>query len=119
MESELLENKGPGLILPMVWHKRLDGLTGKTQTVARYVLRQLWDNRGHPVKVDNSPLLAIGVGRHAKRGALEELERLGLLDVERPSGQAPIVRIPSHWTTTRKVYGVPWSVIRKEYDWRK
>jgi hypothetical protein len=118
MESEQVK-KDPGLILPIVWHNRMDGLSGKSQTVARHILRQFWESRGYPVKLTNGPLSAKGVGRHAKRCALKDLEHLGLIDVERHPHQAPIASIPSHWATARKVYGVPWTVIEKEYDWRE
>jgi hypothetical protein len=116
MESEQLENEGPRLILPMVWHERMDGLSGKSQTAARHILRLLWEGRGQPVRLANGPLLAKGIGHHAKRCALEALERRGLIDVERRPGQVFVVRIPSRWMTARKVYDVPWKVIRDEYD---
>jgi hypothetical protein len=113
------EKKGPDLILPMVWNDHMDWMGNKTQIVARHILRLFWEADGCPVHLANGPLSARGVGRHAKRRAIEDLEERGLIEVERHHGQPPVARIPSRWTTTRQVYGVPWSVIREEYNWRK
>jgi hypothetical protein len=108
--------EGPDLILPMVWNDHMDRVGDKTQTTARHILHLFWKARGCPVQLDSNPLLAKGVGHSAQLRALKDLEHLGLIDVERRPGQAPIARIPSHWATTRTVYGVPWKVIKEEYD---
>jgi hypothetical protein len=121
--------KGPDLILPMVWNDHMDKgmgdgmsdrMAGKVQTVARHILRLFWEARGCPVQLDSGPLVARGVSHSAQLRAVKDLERLGLIDVERHPNQVPVVRIPSRWTTAKTVYHVPWKVIDEEYDpWRR
>ena len=111
--------EGPDLILP-VWNDHMNRMGDKTQTTARHILRLFWEARGCPVQLDSNPLLVKGVGHSAQLRALKDLERLGLIDVERHPHQAPVAKIPARWTKTGKVYGVPWKVIDKEYDpWRE
>jgi hypothetical protein len=78
-----------------IWQKRMNGLSGKTQTVARHILERHFENYGRPVKLTNGPLLAIGIGRDAKSQALADLEARGLIEVERHPRKTPVVR-PLH-----------------------
>jgi hypothetical protein len=81
--------------LSPIWQKRLHGLSGKTQSVGRVILELHFKNYGRPVKLTNGPLLTIGIGRRAKKQALDELETCGLIEVERRRRKTPIVR-PLH-----------------------
>jgi hypothetical protein len=111
---------GPDLILPTVWSDHMDNrMSGKTQTAARHILGLFWGANGRPVYLTNSPLSARGVGRHAKRRAIEDLEGRGLIEVERHRGRPPVIRIPAAWSVGQEIYGVPLSVIRKEYGWKR
>jgi uncharacterized membrane protein len=60
--------------VPLLWVERLDGAGGQTYRVA------LW-------------LLIEGVSRQAKWKALRDLERRGLITVERRSRRSPLVRV--------------------------
>jgi hypothetical protein len=79
----------------MFWQERLDGLSGKAQTLARHILEQHVRNYGRPVKLTNGPLRAKGIGGDAKARALDDLEARGLIEIERRSGKTPVVR-PLH-----------------------
>jgi hypothetical protein len=117
MESEI-EKKGPDVVVPMVWVDRVHG-SGRTWAVGCSILNQFWKTRGKPVEVTGKLGWIQHLSQAHLRRALADLEHLGLIEVERHRGQPPIVRIPSAWNTGRKVYGVPLSVIKKEYGWRK
>jgi hypothetical protein len=78
--------------LTMFWHRRLDRLSGKTQTVGRHILELQFKNFGRPFKLTNGPLLAKGIGKEAKWLALNELEALDLINVERHPRKSPIVQ---------------------------
>jgi hypothetical protein len=65
----------------------------KTLVVACLLLHEHWRQRGRPVKVPNGMLATLGVGRGAKRRALEKLEAAGLISIERRDNKSPIVTI--------------------------
>ena len=80
--------------VPMAWVERL----GAARRVAtpKVALRLLWmhfRDRGRPVRLSNLALARDGVPRKQKPRALAELERLGLVGVERRRRKAPIVTI--------------------------
>lgn len=81
-------------ILPDTWEIKLRGCRHKaTYPVAVFLLRQHWKTKGRPFKVPNLALAERSVDRYAKWRALEELEELGLIQVERRSNRSPIVTI--------------------------
>jgi hypothetical protein len=81
-------------ILPDSWEIKLRGCRHKaTYPVAVFLLRQHWKTKGRPFKVPNLALAERSVDRYAKWRALEELEELGLIQVERRSNRSPIVTI--------------------------
>jgi hypothetical protein len=94
-EAQKRQKKEIFVQISPTWQKRMNGLSGKTQTVARYILEQHFKNYGRPVKLTNGPLSAIGIGREAKSQALDDLEACGLIEVERHSHRAPVVQ-PLH-----------------------
>jgi hypothetical protein len=81
--------------LPVVWIERLVGLSSKTVTVAHHILLLHFKNHGQPFPLPNGQLSAKGVDREMKSWALAELERVGLIEVERRPKKSPIVR-PLH-----------------------
>jgi hypothetical protein len=79
-------------IVPDNWEIKLRGCTHKaTYPVAVFLLRQHWKTKDRPIKVPNTALADRGVDRYAKWRALQELEELGLIRVERRSNKSPIV----------------------------
>jgi hypothetical protein len=120
MESKI-EKKGPDLVVPTVWTDTIIGgkVPGRTWTVGFSILHQFWKTCGQPVEVTDKLDFIQHFSQTRRRLALADLERLGLIEVERHRGQPPVARIPSRWTTAKQVYGVPWSVIAEEYDWRR
>jgi hypothetical protein len=79
--------------VPVWWLERLGGARGQTAVVALRLLYLTWRDRGAPVKLANSSLSTVGVGRFAKGRALVDLERRGLVRVDRRPKKSPLVRI--------------------------
>jgi hypothetical protein len=78
---------------PFIWWEKLSGYQGQTLAVALYIIHLDWKAQGRPVKLANGALDSYGIGRRTKWRALTELERLGLISVERRVGKSPIIRI--------------------------
>jgi len=66
---------------------------GQTYRVALCLLHLNWKAGGKPVKFPNGMLGIDGVSRRSKWRALNDLERRGLITVERRPGRSPIVRL--------------------------
>jgi hypothetical protein len=81
------------VMLPMAWYDRLKGANGQTCRVAWYLLYLHWKDKGEPVKLNNGMLETDGVSRQSKWKALADLERRGLVAVERRPKRSPIVRL--------------------------
>ena len=60
-----------------------------TYRVALHLLYQTWKRGGQPVLLPNGPLIAEGIALGTKWRALKELERLGLITIERRKRKAP------------------------------
>jgi hypothetical protein len=80
-------------MLPMTWYERLKGADGQTYRVAWFLLYQHWKNNGDPIKLANGMLAMDGVPSESKRRALRDLERRGLITVERWPKKSPVVRL--------------------------
>jgi hypothetical protein len=79
-------------MVPDSWEIKLRGCRhNATYPVAVFLLRQHWKTKERPIKVPNTALAKRGVDRYAKWRALQELEELGLIRVERRSNKSPIV----------------------------
>ena len=61
--------------------------------IALYLLFQHWKSDGRPIRLSNIALVGMGVSREQKRRALWELERLGLIRVERRRYRSPLVTV--------------------------
>jgi len=80
-------------ILPMMWWEKLEGASGQTCRVAWYLLYQNWKNGSGPIKLANEMLERSGISHDAKTKALRELERRGLIRVDRRRCKSPIVTV--------------------------
>jgi hypothetical protein len=81
------------IMMPMAWRERLDGATGHTILVALDLIYLGWKSKGAPVKLANGMLRHDGISRHSKWRALNDLERRGLVTVERRSKRSPLVHL--------------------------
>jgi hypothetical protein len=79
--------------LPMTWVRRLKGASGQTWMVAAHVLYLNFKGMGEPIKLANGMLKIDGVPPQSKTRALRDLERRGLIAVERQPRKSPIVRL--------------------------
>ena len=80
--------------VPMTWRERLAGATGNTILVALDLLYLAWKGgEGKPVRLANGMLRNDGVSRHSKWRALKDLERRGLITVERRPRQSPLITL--------------------------
>jgi hypothetical protein len=80
-------------MLPMEWYDRMQGASGQTYRVAWYLLFMHWRGKGAPIKLNNVMLETDGVSRQSKWKALADLERRGLITVERRRHRSPLVQL--------------------------
>ena len=83
------------VMVPMWWIERLGKAptaTGTTHLVAIYILHLHWKHYGKPFKLPNGMLKYDGISRRSKWRALPDLERRGLIVVERRTRKSPIIR---------------------------
>jgi hypothetical protein len=81
------------VMVPFSWIEKLDGATGQTYRVALLLLHEHWRRRGQPIRVNNCMVVNVGISRQSKWRALSELERHGLITVERRPRKSPVVRV--------------------------
>jgi hypothetical protein len=79
--------------VPWTWVERLNGASGQTYKVALYLLYLHWKGKGEPIKLANGRLRVDGVSRFSKWRALGDLERRGLIDIERRPRRSPLIRL--------------------------
>jgi len=79
--------------LPMAWYERLEGAPGQTYRVALYLLYLHWKGNGKPIKLANGMLKMDGVPPESRRRALRDLERRGVISVERRPRKSPIITL--------------------------
>jgi hypothetical protein len=79
--------------VPWDWVEALDGAAGQTYRVALHLLYLHWKDGGKPIKFANGMLQSDGVSRQSKWRALGDLERRGLISIERRRRLAPLVRL--------------------------
>jgi hypothetical protein len=87
--------KGQFIRVPHEWRRQLVSArsSGTTWTVATHLLHQRFKNHSDAIRLANGALASDGVSRHQKWVALSELERLGLISVERRPRKSPIVTL--------------------------
>jgi hypothetical protein len=81
------------IMLPFTWSERLAGAGGQVYALALHLLYRDWKTNGVPIKLANGMLKIDGIGRTTKWRALVELERRGLIAIERRRGKSPTVRL--------------------------
>jgi DNA polymerase-1 len=80
--------------LPMVWVKGLENAKlAATWRLAVFLLYRTWRQPGERITVSNVAVAAWGITRRRKCGALQELENLGLTQVERCGNHSPVVKL--------------------------
>jgi hypothetical protein len=92
VEPRKLEKRRKHFVrLPWTWVETLSGASGKTWELAVQLLYLHWKGEGAPIKLANGALENDGIDRFAKWRALKELERRGLITIERRHARSPIV----------------------------
>jgi hypothetical protein len=84
-------------IVPRAWSLRLMGASGRTHQMATELLYQRFRldqdayTRDLPIVVSNAVAKAAGISARSKTRALNELKRLGLIEMVRSSRRSPRV----------------------------
>ena len=79
--------------LPWMWVEALSGASGKTLEVLIHLAYLNWKEKGGPIKLANGMLEIDGISRWSKWRALPELERRGLVVIDRRRRRSPIVTL--------------------------
>jgi hypothetical protein len=80
--------------VPVLWVERLaEARHLATYRLALYLLYRSWKTGSRSITLSNGVLAAEGITRWTKWRALRELERLGLVGVERRQRKAPRVTV--------------------------
>jgi hypothetical protein len=84
------------ILVPMWWYEKLANpipASRCTVLVALHVLHLHWRNYGKPFRLPNGTLKFDGIGRHSKWRGLAELERRGLIMVDRGKRKSPVIHV--------------------------
>jgi hypothetical protein len=81
--------------LPMWWYEKLKdpACNGSTCLVAWHLLHLHWRNRSKPIKLPNGMLEYDGISRQSKWRALADLQRRGLILIERRPKKSPLIHV--------------------------
>jgi hypothetical protein len=80
--------------VPWIWTDRLkDAHHISTYRVALHLLYEHWRNGGRVIRLSNSTLKEEGIERREKWRGLRELERFGLIKIERRPRKAPLITV--------------------------
>jgi hypothetical protein len=80
--------------VPWVWFEKLGDAHGQTYRLALYLLYLYWkDGSNQPVKLPNVGLRDVGISRQSKWRVLADLERVGLISIERRPRRAPLIQL--------------------------
>jgi hypothetical protein len=90
---KIQKRRGQFVKVPWTWVERLNGAGGQTYRVALCLLYLHWKANGEPIKLANGMLRIDGISRYSKWKALGDLERRGLVTVERRPRRSPLVRV--------------------------
>jgi hypothetical protein len=93
VEKKLQKKREIFIRTPFSWWEKLSGYHGQTLAVALFIIHLNWKSKGQPFKLANGMLESHGISRRTKGRALVELERLGLISVERRAKKSPTIRI--------------------------
>jgi DNA-binding MarR family transcriptional regulator len=93
-KNTLLRRRKHFVQFPLPWVERLAGSSSAgTYRVALHLLYRHWKNGGQPFSLGNQTLEKEGVDRYAKWRALDELEQLGLISIERRPRRSPRITV--------------------------
>jgi len=83
------------VMVPNLWAEQLAGMRahGSTYRVAFHLLERSWRSGIRTVRLSNSSLAKLGVGREGKANALRELRKAGLIAVEQHPRKAPVITV--------------------------
>lgn len=96
VSAKIRKRREQFVVLPMWWYEKLANPLPAcrcTCLVAWYLLHLNWKSRGKPFKLANGMLDYDGISRHSKGRALKDLERRGLITVERRQRRSPIINV--------------------------
>jgi hypothetical protein len=79
--------------VPFSWLERLDGAAAKVYALALHLLYLDWRNKSQAFRLPNGMLANDGISRRTKWRALVELERRGLISIERRPKKSPLIRV--------------------------
>jgi hypothetical protein len=86
------EKVEPFVKVPLWWIERATKATNNLKAlVAVELLHAAWKAKGPTVPLPNGRLEKLGLSREIKRRTLRDLERAGLITVDRRHGKTPIV----------------------------
>ena len=91
--AKILKRREHFIRLPFGWLEHLNGASGRVYALALHLLYLHWKGHDAPVKLANGMLAIDGISRRTKWRALAELERRGLVSIERRSRKSPLVRV--------------------------
>jgi len=91
--AKILKRREHFIRLPFSWLDRLNGASGQVYALALHLLYLRWKGHGAPVKLANGMLAIDGISRRSKWRALTELERRGLVSIERQPRKSPLVQV--------------------------
>jgi hypothetical protein len=93
-DARLIRKKHQRFIkVPWSWVEGLRGASGQTYATAHALLWLHWRQHGGAIKLANCASGMDGIRRQSKQRALSDLERRGLVVVERRQRKSPIVRL--------------------------
>ena len=80
------------IMVPCAWIEKLaKSRSANTYRVALNLLYLHWKDNGDPIKLANGMLAMSGVTRFSKWRALRQLERAGLIKIERRPRRSPVI----------------------------
>jgi hypothetical protein len=80
------------VMVPWTWVEALSGASGQSWHLAMHLLYLHWKGKDAPIKLANGMLRVDGITRWSKWRALDDLERRGLITVERRPNRSPLIR---------------------------
>ena len=87
--------KGKFIKFPTIWVEQLAKVEASASAyrIAFHLLHEAWRSGSNRVKLANGVLAERGIGRFAKRRALEQLNRAGVIMIEQQPRKSPIVTV--------------------------
>jgi hypothetical protein len=100
--AKIRRRRGNFTMVPGIWKEQLTKARHiATYRIVLHILMRDWESGGEPFTLSNGALALENVSRRQKWRALEELEQLGLIVIERRKRKSPLITA-LHTATTRK-----------------